>query len=334
MSDKQRETIKRRQKLLYIARILSEETDENHGLTLPQIQEKLLDNGIVANRKALYYDIEALEDFGLGVETSQGRSAKYRMIQREFEFAELKMLADAVSSAKFLHEGRAKELIEKLGKFCSVYERDELRRDVFVTSRKCLAPKEGKRILYSVNNIQKAITEEKKISFKYFIYNRRKNRVQKKGIRICSPHNLVWKDEQYYLIATMHTDNSDELRNFRVDRMSDITVLDEQLKKPPKSYKVDNHVGEAFSMFDGEPVQVHLRVYSEELMNAVIDRFGMNVTIVEDDENSFTIRVNVRTSAPFYAWVFQFGKDMEIISPASVRNEYRRRIAEMYEIMK
>ena len=40
-------------KLLYLARIFSEETDERHALTMPRIIERLEGGGVNAERRAL-----------------------------------------------------------------------------------------------------------------------------------------------------------------------------------------------------------------------------------------------------------------------------------------
>ena len=52
-------------RLLALIDIFNEFTDENHGLSLEQIQQKLSEKEIKADRKTLYVDFENLEDYGL-----------------------------------------------------------------------------------------------------------------------------------------------------------------------------------------------------------------------------------------------------------------------------
>ena len=52
-------------KLLYLARILKEKTDDEHFLTMPEIILELGKYDIEAQRKSIYDDIEALNDFGI-----------------------------------------------------------------------------------------------------------------------------------------------------------------------------------------------------------------------------------------------------------------------------
>lgn len=320
------ETVKRRQKILHLLKILQQETDDEHSLSLPDIRQKLMDYGIVADRKALYLDLEGLIDHGYGIESTFGRTACYKMVSREFELAELKLLADAVSSAKFLSKATVNELIDKLGTLCSRYQRDQLKRDVLVTSRKCMTPQEGKKVLYNVSEIHRAINENKKISFKYFYYNKKKSRTQRKSLRLISPYNLVWNDEQYYLIGYEEAgkDGSEGcIKNFRVDRMTEVQVTTEQRRKAPKGYSAERHVEEAFSMFSGETVTVELKFMHEYLMNSVIDKFGTEVKVIKNAGDSFNVLVPVIPSGPFYGWLFQFGDEVEIVGPANIRKEYK-----------
>lgn len=58
-------------------------------------------------------------------------------------------------------------------------------------------------------------------------------------------------------------------------------------------------------------------------MNAVLDKFGMNVRIIPDNDGEhFTVFLNVVTKAPFYAWVFQFGGKSTVVAPDEIREEY------------
>ena len=52
-------------KLLWLAKILLERTDEEHPMTLAEITEALAACGISAERKSLYDDMEALRTFGM-----------------------------------------------------------------------------------------------------------------------------------------------------------------------------------------------------------------------------------------------------------------------------
>lgn len=54
-------------KLLYLAKILMEETDEEHGISMATIIARLAEKDISADRKTLYSDMEELRSFGIDV---------------------------------------------------------------------------------------------------------------------------------------------------------------------------------------------------------------------------------------------------------------------------
>ncbi len=100
-----------KKKLYYLYRILHDHTDDSHGLTLPQIQEKLASFEIIADRKSLYDDIETLRELGYDVIMEKdGRSSLYYLGTKDFEIAELKLLVDAIQSSKFITEKKSNDL--------------------------------------------------------------------------------------------------------------------------------------------------------------------------------------------------------------------------------
>ena len=52
-------------KPLLLQRILLERTDEDHGLTVPELIALLEEEGVAAERKSVYSDLQTLADFGL-----------------------------------------------------------------------------------------------------------------------------------------------------------------------------------------------------------------------------------------------------------------------------
>jgi predicted DNA-binding transcriptional regulator YafY len=61
-------------------------------------------------------------------------------------------------------------------------------------------------------------------------------------------------------------------------------------------------------------------------MNYLVDRFGKDFYSEKTGPDHFTARVTVDTSPTFFAWVFQFGGDITIISPASVKSEFNKMV--------
>ena len=308
-----------RLKILYLYRILLERSDEEHSITMPEIISQLKLYGITAGRKALYEDIEALKTFGMDIVSERGHNAGYYVVNREFELPELKLLADAVSSSRFLTEKKSAELLKKLQQLTSVYEAKQIQRQVFIADR---VKAFNERIYINVDTIHRAIAEQKKISFKYFDYDLKKQKKYRDGIRTCSPYAFAWDDERYYLVAYYEKYNS--ISNFRVDRMENVEILDDLAEKYPEGFKLSQYLNSTFSMFSGESEEVKLK-FDKSLIHPVIDRFGKNIIIAPDGENHFIVRVQIKTEhpEPFFGWLFQFGTKVQIVEPCELKEKFK-----------
>ena len=187
-------------KLYYLSRIMMEKTDDEHFITMPEIQKELEGYGVTADRKSLYDDLEALRILGIDViGEKDGRSYVYHVGKKQFEIAELKLLVDAIQSSKFITEKKSNELIKKLTGLASNYETSQLKRQVVVQGR---IKTMNESIYYIVDDIHNAITNNKKIRFEYLKWNLDKKMERRKDkLYEVSPWALTWDDENYYLIG-------------------------------------------------------------------------------------------------------------------------------------
>lgn len=306
-----------RLKILYLYKIMLERTDEEHSISMPEIIAQLELYGISAGRKALYEDIEALRTYGLDIISVRGDKSGYYVASREFELPELKLLADAVTSSRFLTEKKSAELLKKIESLSSIYQAKQIGRQVYIADR---VKAMNERIYLNVDVIHRAIGENRQISFRYFDYDMQKRKKYRDGVRICSPYALSWDDERYYLIA-FYPKRPDNYTNFRVDRMESVEILSETSRQLPQDFNLSEYMNSTFSMFSGETQSVKLK-FDSTLVNTVLDRFGNDISLRPDDDTHFTVRVNVKAEAPFFGWLFQFGTKAEIIEPSELKTEY------------
>ena len=161
----------KRTKLLALLHIFEQKTDENHLLNVPQLVELLEQQGILAERKSIYSDIDTLCALGYDIQLRRGRGGGYYMTEAPFELAELKLLVDAVYASKFITARKSKILIDKLGQFTSTYRQEELDRKVLVSGR---IKSTDEKILYTVDALHAAITAGEQVTFKYCDWNLQK----------------------------------------------------------------------------------------------------------------------------------------------------------------
>ena len=246
-------------KLLYLMRYLLRNSDENHPVTVRQMGEYLRGQGISAERKSLYDDIEALQQFGLDIiQVKDGNFYGYYVGSRDFELPELKLLVDSVQSSKFITHKKTRSLIEKIERLGSVHEADQLRRQVFVANR---IKTMNESIYYNVDEIHTGIAQDRKIRFRYFDYTVAKERQFRHdgAFYEVSPYALTWDDENYYLVA--YDSAAGKIKHFRVDKMVDIMAADlpRDGKEAYAALDMAVYSRKLFGMFSGQERRVRMR---------------------------------------------------------------------------
>jgi predicted DNA-binding transcriptional regulator YafY len=251
----------------------------------------------------------------LDIETQRSKTTSYYIANRQFELPELKLLVDAVQSSRFITKKKSNELIAKLSSLTNEAQAKQLRRQVYVAGR---AKSFNEMSYYSVDAIHTAINDRKKIAFKYFDYDVKKKRVYRKkaAMYVATPITLCWDNDNYYLIA--YSADYDELRHYRVDRMSDTETLNEPADSfDNKKFNVADHIKRIFGMYSGDLVHATLS-FDNSLVNVVLDYFGKDVALTAKDDGLFEVKADVSVSPVFLAWMFQFGDNAKIKAPESL----------------
>lgn len=317
-------------KLMYLMKIFLEETDDEHDLTLPEIIDKLNAYGMTAERKSLYNDIELLRLYGMDIIGEKyDRKYHYKLVNRKFELAELKLLVDAVQSSKFITAKKSKELIKKLESYASRFEAGKLDRYVSVAGR---VKTMNERIYYNVDAIHEALCNRLQLKFQYFVWNVDKDMVLKHdgAFYLVSPWALCWDNEKYYLIAYDHEE--EKIKHFRVDKMLNASV--EKAKRMGKTafseINMSEYTGRLFGMFEGEQCAVKLRCQNDAA-NIIIDRFGNDVSLIKVDAEHFEVTVKVSVSKLFLSWIMAI-PGVQIVSPDSVVEQMKEEIRRLQEL--
>ena len=305
---------------LYLAKILYEQTDEEHFLTTAQLIQILEEQyGIRSHRQTIKTEIELLRQFGLEIEEVKSTQNRYNLFGRKFDAPELKLLIDAVESSKFITAGKSKELVEKLSSLASNHVAASLKRNVSCEGR--IKPG-NERIYFIIDAINEAINANKKISFQYFKYNVRKEKKLKRDGEsyVITPLHLVWNGDCYYMVGVY--DYKQRLGSFRVDRIAKCpTILQEDGTPAPEDFNIDEYINTTFHMFNSQREEVEL-ICDNEVMDSIIDRFGEDVTTYAYNMTAFRAVVNIAVSHVFYSWVFGFGGKVKIKGPDHVKEKY------------
>ena len=306
-------------KIFYILDYLQRNSHADHPVRATELIQMLQhQHNILCERKTVYSDIAALQDYGVDIVSVPGKNGGYYIASRNFELPELKLLIDAVQSSRFLTEKKSRELIEKLCKECSVHEAKLVRRDVLVSGR---VKSMNETIYYNVDSIQEAIGQNRQITFRYFDWNLDGTRKYRDRDYTASPYGLCQDNENCYLLAFSPRHG---VTSYRVDRMSHIQLTEETRVPCPEltGKNLVEHANRLFQMYSGEAVDVKMR-FHRSLVNVVVDRFGRETMLIPDGEDHFVFTVRVAVSPIFLSWVIGFGRKAKILHPQSVVDQCR-----------
>jgi len=313
---------------MMILEILQEYSDSEHRLTQAEIIRLLkLKSGMECDRRSVRNNIECLEAYGYDIVHENG----YYLATREFEEAELRMLIDSVLFSKNISTNQAQELIEKLKSHGNKYFDVKVSH---VCNLSQLRHADNKQIMFSLEILNDAISQKKKVSFTYNEYEKDfKLHPNGRGTYIVNPYQLVANNGRYYLIGNY--DKYNDISHYRIDRMSDVAILEEnakplrQIKGMENGFALPKHMAEHIYMYSGESAQIKMKV-KKCLLNELIDWFGKDFRIAEELEEDYLIRLKCNEKAMRF-WALQYGEYVEVLEPVSLRNQIKDTIQKMQE---
>lgn len=320
----------RKVKLLKLLELLRQHTDEQNPMTTAAICEAMGAMGIPCDRRIVTQDVANLNALGYEIMSIMiGHEKAYYVADRNFSIPELKILIDAIQASSFITEKKTQELIDKIAALAGSHRAEVLKRNmVCFNTRK----HSNEKILYTIDTLEEAILIQKKIIFLYFDLDENGQRVYRRGGHhyVVEPIALVFNEDNYYL--TCYSSRHDSTSNYRVDRMDGVKIIEEGCCEKAIALRdqVADYTEQAFKMFSGQIEDVVLE-FDRGVIGAVYDKFGESVNMMPSGENKIVATVKVRISPTFWGWVFQFGEQMKILSPATVQKQYAQKLQAVAE---
>jgi len=355
--------------IVNILEILKKYSDEDHCLTQKDIISHLAhDYSMEADRKAVRRNLTNLLEAGFPIsydeitrtypdgETESMLTNWY--LERDFTEPELRLLIDGLLFSNHIPQHQCKDLIQKLTGLSSSYFTAKVSHVSNLPDNKPV----DKELFYTVETLNDAISEKKKVSFIYVDYGpdkqlyERKNKDGKIVRYVFNPYQMAASNGRYYLIGNHDAHNN--ISHLRIDRIRKIDVLDEPLKPMHQVEGLENgldlpkHMAEHIYMFAGECVRVKF-LAPQWMMNDLIDWFGMDVQVTvpnlskttresetetqdtgkcenSDKDKMLTVTVKMNRQAMFY-WAMQYGCHIEVVEPTDLRKDLKEAAVKMAE---
>ena len=313
-------------KLIKLLEILRQDSDEDHYIGTSELIEKLDKMGIVCDRRTLYKDIEVLNSFGYEVlcEKSPGKPNCYCVADRSFDVPELRILMDAVQASSFITPSKTEILLDKIADLGGSHRAELLQSNIvrFNTTKST-----NENIFYAISEINAAIENNKKVSFEYFDFNEKHERVYRKERKryFVNPMATIFDDDNYYLIA--YYAKHPGVVHYRIDRMDMVEMVENQSRDIYNGEPIDlrHHKKTVFGMFQGEEQEVDF-IANKSLLDVVFDVFGDSARLEPVGENSFRFKASVQISPMFYGWCLSFGDKLQVVGPDEVVEKIKEHI--------
>lgn len=308
-----------------ILQVLKDYTDYDHRLTQQEIIDFLdREYGMVCDRKSIKSNIISLIEWGYEIENDKG----WYLAERDFEEVELRMLIDSVLYAKGIPAHQTMILIEKLKGLGSKYFEDKINH---THSVKELYHTSNKQAFTNIDIIEEAIHNNKQIEFVYNTYGTdKKMHPRREKKYVVSPYRVIISNKPYMIC---NTTNHDNLSNYRIDRMTEIKVLDEksrsinEIEGMKYGFDIPKHMSEHIYMFNDDVSRIKLKV-KKYLMGEIVDWFGLDFTVRSETDDEAVIQVKSSEQAIVF-WAMQYGKFVEVLEPENIREKIKDNVREM-----
>ncbi len=318
--------------VLYILDILRNKSSENQRLQREEILKILKDEYEVAcSLRSLHTYLNMLQADGYPIRIEKV-GCYYEMKPQKFTDAELRMMIDGVLFSRNISQTQAKGLIERL--LSAGSHSFKKRGQRFLVHCKNMSYSDNEQTLENVSVVQKAIAQGKKISFHYNTYDTEFNfHPKKEELYTFSPYEMIVSQGRYYIVGNMEP--HDNVGHCRLDRMTDVTLLDEPAKdrrrmEELKTTELPEYFTQHFYMFSGQSISVRLRT-EERMMDALVDWFGKAFKILKRENGEMEVLVRCNESAMKY-WALQYGDYVEVLAPNSLRKSIAEIVKGMYEV--
>lgn len=325
--------------IINIFDILKKYTDADHRLTQTEITDILKKEYCMeVDRRIVKRNLMNLAELDCGIDYTEIERTNAKgedvsictdwYMQREFTDSELRLLIDSILFSKNIPYKQCRQLIRKLKGLSNIYFDKKV-------DHICNLPDnqpQNKELFYTIDVLDDAISQNKKVAFTYNSYGiDKKLHPKRKSEYIINPYQMAATNGRYYLICNY--DRYDNLVNYRIDHITNIRILDEK-RKPlselkDKELNLPRHMAEHIYMFAGEAVDVKFKA-KNYLIDQIVDWFGMDADILELDDEECIVRVKVNKNS-FFCWAMQYGIHIEVLEPVEIRERVIDAINKMSE---
>lgn len=302
---------------LLLYRLLREETDREHPMSIGTILDRLGADGSAPARKSVYRDAATLRRNGIEVAFRRGPSGGWYLARRDFTDKESRLMIDAVTVYPWMTEAQRERLLDGLLHLAPRPMRKALRRPV---ARRSEGGVPVETVWAVVDRLQAACRARRPLRFRPMVHRGTAGRVPAGPRRIVTPKALLWSGGHYLLLAWDHRDK--RLRLFRTDRMDELSVLE----LAPQGPEVADPAALLlpFGPATGRVERIRLRCHID-LTEEVLDRFGQDTALLPARGDFVDLIATTAVGPALWDWLTVHRAQVEVLGPLWVAETWRTR---------
>lgn len=290
---------------LALYEILNTNSDENHVLSMPEIQAQLEEYNLKADRRTIYTHLQAMPDFGIDIQyVRKGKQGYY--LKHPFSLGEAFVLLDAIGNAS-LSKNEKKQLTNAITSQLSSNDSRFLQKQMQKQNSEISTDTIG-----NMQTIFTAIQQSQTISFRYFDLSLTKEKKYRKDRARyeLDPYAIVSDQGRYYCIVYSNTHNN--FASYRIDKMDHLLIRETTFI--PKPFQLDAYMRSSYHMYHGEPTTISLSI-DNDLLNVFFDEFGSQMIISKVGKKTFEAHIKASISPTQTSWLLQFIDRIHILQP-------------------
>jgi predicted DNA-binding transcriptional regulator YafY len=133
------------------------------------------------------------------------------------------------------------------------------------------------------------------------------------------PYRLLFYDGALYVGGYAHNRQANRL--FLVDRIENVTILDERFEVP-EDFSAEDLTGSAFGLVDEKTVKLKVR-FGAEIAHLIRERLWHPTQQIEEEEGgSLILSLTASGEKEILAWLYSYLPHVQILEPAELRHEF------------
>ena len=294
---------------LQILEILRQYPDQEHLISMPELQAILEVDGFPSNRRTVYRAIETLREYNYDIRYEFHKFYSGYYLVPYFNEAEHFILSDYLNQQTTLSSKEISTIQTKLQHLASPYHNLKHTQGIHASNQE---------ILSNIKLILHAIKHSYQISFYYFDYTISKEKKYRKNKKryILTPYAVTSYEGKYYCV--LYSEKYQSFTNYRIDKMETVRLIDQPVETI--AFNLEEHLQTSMKMYAGKAETITIKC-TTDMASIILDEFGKQMIISEVNDDYFILSLKTAITPTLLSWLLLFYDRVTVIQPAKLKEK-------------